>query len=604
MKSTRATMRLLALLVALLSAVWLVAGCEDEPTAPEAGRMDQPEAGQVGTAEPAEPSPLAETERMQERGELPTLGYLEEEDGQLTASMTFTSTAGEGGLHIERVGSAEVRSGALYEYEIRVTNNAQYIMQNVVLHEMVTGNFQLDRASPQPQSRPLQTGQSQRQQQTQQGQQPMQPGQVQPLEPTDQQGQAQQQQPGQMRQQAQQAQAEPAVHTWRIGTLMPGESQVIRVSGTVSGADEFTSCIAASFEPTMCLAVGIVEPELVLRREIVDAEGNILDEAYICEDLFVWYQVTNTGDAASEPVTLYEELPQGITTEDGQNVVQLEVGALDPGESAEQTVPLDPQAGGEFTGRARARTESIEVLSDPSSVTLLQPDLQLDVAGPRQEYIGRAVTYRISLRNPSDDPAIGVVLRMDLPEGIRNVSVAGREVDRDANLIRVGDLPAGESRSFDITFEARQPTTLQAAFAAEALCVAEKTASVTTELVGVPAILIEVVDRVDPVTVGDETIYELRVKNQGTAEDLNVQLQAQLSQGMEFVSAEGETDVQAQDGQLQFAPIDQLAPGDVATWLIRARATSPGSQRLELQMTSDANTQPVIAMEPTTTIGQ
>ena len=58
---------------------------------------------------------------------------------------------------------------------------------------------------------------------------------------------------------------------------------------------------------------------------------------------------------------------------------------------------------------------------------------------------------------------------------------------------------------------------------------------------GLAAIMFEVRDLEDPIEVGGETGYEIRVVNQGTKAATNVQVAVNLPPGMKVVSAEGET---------------------------------------------------------------
>ena len=60
----------------------------------------------------------------------------------------------------------------------------------------------------------------------------------------------------------------------------------------------------------------------------------------------------------------------------------------------------------------------------------------------------------------------------------------------------------------------------------------KETAQANLNVVGVPALLLEVVDREDPVEVGGEICYEIRVLNQGSATSSNVQILATVPEGL------------------------------------------------------------------------
>ena len=63
---------------------------------------------------------------------------------------------------------------------------------------------------------------------------------------------------------------------------------------------------------------------------------------------------------------------------------------------------------------------------------------------------------------------------------------------------------------------------------------------------GVAAVRFEVIDLDDPVEVGKEAVYEIRVTNQGTGACTNVQLVAALAEGTAYTGSSGPTQVKAQ----------------------------------------------------------
>ena len=76
-----------------------------------------------------------------------------------------------------------------------------------------------------------------------------------------------------------------------------------------------------------------------------------------------------------------------------------------------------------------------------------------------------------------------------------------------------------------------------------------------TDLQGIPALLMEVVDEIDPVTVGDETTYVITVTNQGSAQDQNVTIVCNLEEAMSFVSGTGTSAVTAEGGTVTMAAV-------------------------------------------------
>lgn len=86
----------------------------------------------------------------------------------------------------------------------------------------------------------------------------------------------------------------------------------------------------------------------------------------------------------------------------------------------------------------------------------------------------------------------------------------------------------------------------------------------------------EVKDPTGPVPLGEEAVYELRVRNRGTREAENVEVYAYFSRGIEPTAAEGVPSRLA-PGQVVFQPIASLAPGAEAVLKVRARADVAGN---------------------------
>jgi uncharacterized repeat protein (TIGR01451 family) len=275
---------------------------------------------------------------------------------------------------------------------------------------------------------------------------------------------------------------------------------------------------------------------------------------------------------------------------------------LGQGETYEQRIPLRvaSQQTGRYEGSATAKTGELTARSSKDPVEIVQPELTMSVNGPQREFIDRPVTYNVQVENTGDGPAMDTRVAMQLPDSAERISVSGQNVQREGNAFILGRIDPGDSRQFSVTFNVTEPTQVAAQATAQAYCVQEQQAQIATQIAGIPAIRLEVIDLKDPVQVGENTTYEIRVKNQGSAEDLNVQVQGQLPSSMQFVDARGDTSVQNQGQQLQFGKIDQLAPGDMVSWYIQAKANEAGKADFMVEMTSDANQRPVTEQEPTT----
>ncbi len=127
----------------------------------------------------------------------------------------------------------------------------------------------------------------------------------------------------------------------------------------------------------------------------------------------------------------------------------------------------------------------------------------------------------------------------------------------------------------------------------------EAKATAAVHLEGVPALLLEVVDLEDPIEVGAETVYEIRVVNQGTSPTTNLQIIATVPNGMTARDAAGPSPHQIHGQQVIYDKLPSLAPKADALFRVKVVGDQPGDMRFKVQMTSDQLRSPVYEEEST-----
>ena len=97
-----------------------------------------------------------------------------------------------------------------------------------------------------------------------------------------------------------------------------------------------------------------------------------------------------------------------------------------------------------------------------------------------------------------------------------------------------------------------------------------------TRVESVANLVMDVKDPAGPVALGEDAVYELRIRNRGTKEAENVEVFAYFSRGVEPVAAEGAPN-RIMPGQVIFQPIPSIAPGAETVMKVRARAEVAGN---------------------------
>lgn len=392
--------------------------------------------------------------------------------------------------------------------------------------------------------------------------------------------------------------AEYNARRWHIDHLAPGQSETIEVTGMAVEPGEFRTCMTVSYEPAVCFVTQVVQPDLKLVRTIDQRR------AYVCQDVDMHYSVKNVGSGVARNVRLVEDLPDGLTLTDGNDRIAQDLGNIGPGETVEGTVTLTANSTGRYTTRSKVTNGTLEASTPKDQILFQRPELNVMVDAPKREYVGRDVPVHITVENVSDIAAVDTVVNVKDIDQLNRVSLSTQRAELDGDTIRIGRIEPGESRDMTMTFHADEPGNQTIAVAANAYCAQAVRDQVAVNLSGVEAVRLEMIDLVDPVVVGDETVYKIRVKNQGTADSINVGVTATLPDEMSFVSGEGDSRVTARGKTVRLAPIARLGAGEEATWRIRAKANQAAKTQLQLKLTTDASPRAVNEQESTTIIAE
>ena len=148
-----------------------------------------------------------------------------------------------------------------------------------------------------------------------------------------------------------------------------------------------------------------------------------------------------------------------------------------------------------------------------------------------------------------------------VPAGLKFVRASqGGTLINNKVMWKVAKLNPGATAKTSVTFMTDGLSSVVNAASTSAICADNATSSVKTEIVGVPAVLLEVSDLIDPVKIGQETTYKIVVTNQGSAIATNVAVKAMLEPQMEYVRNVGATQGTFADGTVTFAPLSKLEP--------------------------------------------
>lgn len=282
---------------------------------------------------------------------------------------------------------------------------------------------------------------------------------------------------------------------------------------------------------------------------------------------------TGTGDAENVAITL---MPIG--TGDNQPVSH-NLGVVQAGGQKTIEVELTARQVGDLMIKVDVRGDGGVHAELAEKVLVRRARLQVDVQGPKVQFVGAQASYLIRVGNPGTAPARNLNLSVNIPPGAKYLSgVDGGRLEANGTKVAwvLESLDAGAEKDFLIkcSLGLPGPSRLEVASTADGDLTAS--AGVTTQVEAMADLVLDVKDPTGPIPVGEETTYEVRIQNRGTKNAQNVEVLAYFSQGIEPTRVEGGQH-RISSGQVVFSPIASVAAGGEVALTIRARAETAGN---------------------------
>jgi len=229
-----------------------------------------------------------------------------------------------------------------------------------------------------------------------------------------------------------------------------------------------------------------------------------------------------------------------------------------------------------------------------------KPALGVECSAPAELLPGRPIRVCLTVRNSGDGPESGVKVRLPIPEGtVLSGATAGGRAEGSEVVWDVETLGPGSLQEVCAILTTDRLGTFAFSAIAQGAKSAEAKTSCSTFIRGVPAILLEIVDLEDPIEVGGQVTYVIRVTNQGSAAGTNVRVKCVLADSQDYVSGSGATVLGVEGRVLTAEKIPSLAPKDVAEWRLVVRAAKEDDARFSVELSSDQFELPIHENEST-----
>ncbi len=382
--------------------------------------------------------------------------------------------------------------------------------------------------------------------------------------------------------------------TWSFKSIAAGEEKRIALNIIPSQRGELAANANVRFTSAASTVFTVEEPQLKLALTGPS-------QVTVGEPATQVVTITNPGTGVAHNVTIDVTIPEGLEHARGSRL-QMELGSLTPGESRSVKLSLNAKHGGSQTLKVEAKAGTDLRQAATSKIDVLAPSLKLAVAGPALRYVGRDARYTVNVKNDGEATTNNVRAIYVVPKSFEFLHASnGGAYDEGNRTITwfLGSIESGKTSELNVRL---RPTEL-GEFAHVARVTSEHgspaESKVSTKIEGAASLVLEVVDLDDPVEVGRETAYEVRVRNDGSKEAQNIGLSIELPNAIQLIGVKAPVEYLAESGLLVFKSLPALPPGRTAIFHITCKGKDEGNQRLRARLTSDSIQEPLTVEELT-----
>jgi uncharacterized repeat protein (TIGR01451 family) len=387
---------------------------------------------------------------------------------------------------------------------------------------------------------------------------------------------------------------------WNLGTLEPRQEKRIDVQVVPTAKGSLACHAFVTFTGSSTARVEVREPKLSMT--ITGPKKAVIGDA-----VPVTLLISNPGDAPAERVKVKAVLSDGLEYARGP-VAEFNLDNLGPGESRTVVLMCNGKSVGGQSCTALATADPELACNDTVSFDVIAPALDVVVSGPALRYLDRPATLSFRVTNPGSATANHVTLTEIVPTGFKvmNASHGGRHDFVTRSVVwYMGDLEPGASKDVTLELMAINPGEFKHVATVTAARGLKAQGETSTRVEGLSALLMELVDTEDPVEVGKQTSYEIRVTNTGSKTETNLQLTCTIPEQMEFKGAKGPAGCpfRIEGREVIFNALPKLAPRVDAIYRVNVRCLAPGDARFQARVRADGLTQPVLREESTRVYG-
>ncbi len=383
---------------------------------------------------------------------------------------------------------------------------------------------------------------------------------------------------------------------WQIGTIEAGAQREIVVVYLATGNGDLDTTSRVSFEYGQSVKTRIESP-LQLRTS---GPPSVL----VGDTFTLVTEVTHTGNAPLEEVTLTQTLPSGAEflsskpSTTGESPLIWKLGKLQAGEMKRIEIQLVSKKAGPMESLATA-TSGTQKREAQLKMVAGQIGLELSKGGPDRRAVGRPATYFITVANNGSSPASNVKITHKLDPNIELLSASGGGVNigGEARWL-IPTLGPGQKQTVTMVLRALRAGELKSRTEVVADRIAEGLQAEKITRFDPPKGLMVELDKVnDPVLVGEQTAYTVRLLNFANQPYAGVVVAITLPDEVLVVDARGQTAADRKGQRVVFAPIATLATNLQPTFTVYGKALKASDARIRVEVSATELANPILFEE-------
>lgn len=381
---------------------------------------------------------------------------------------------------------------------------------------------------------------------------------------------------------------------WQLGTIPPGQEVMLAMQVVPEQEGEIGSIAQVGFAAQ-------ATAKTVCTRPLLKVEHSAPKQVLIGEAVNVSILVENPGSGAAAGVVIEEDVPEGLE-HDGGRELEYEVGTLNPGQSRRLDLQMRASKPGIIQNTIHVRGEGNLVAQHDIQIEVVAPQLTIGIDGPKKRFLDRQATYTLTLANPGTASARNVEMVAYLPRGVKFVQTDSQgqyDARQHAVFWALEELPNKKKGTVKLTVLPVEAGEQVLKVDGRGDLGLSATQEQLVQVEGVTELAYSIADLADPVEVGGENTYEIRVVNNGSRAVTNVVVVAQIPPGLQAKEGEGPTAAATVGQKVTFEPLARMNPQDEAVFRIHCQAVKEGDYLIKVQLACDEFPTPVSKEEST-----